>query len=319
MRDSVVERLIVRHCKLPVRRPRDHGSGRVADHVEVVILQITTSDGAKGWGEASPWSVFTGTPEACFAALTRYLSPVVLGRRLADIPAIMAEAETAIVGHPEAKVALETALLDAGGQVTGLPIHMLLGGCMRARIPLSISLADPDFDADMEMLATRTAEGLNIVKVKTGVRDHGFDLDRLDRLRSTYPALDIRIDYNQGLEPFGALRKLRDIEAFDVTFIEQPFRAAHRDAMADMTAALDTPMLADESVFSPSDMIRAVSDRLCDAVSVKIMKTGGLRRGLEVAAIAGAAGLPGYGGDMFETGIAHLAGAHMIAAAPNIT
>jgi muconate cycloisomerase len=49
------------------------------------------------------------------------------------------------------------------------------------------------------------------------------------------------------------------------------------------------------------------------------MKTGGLRHALDVAAIAAAAGVTGYGGDMFETGIAHLAGTHMIAAAPNIS
>jgi muconate cycloisomerase len=34
--------------------------------------------------------------------------------------------------------------------------------------------------------------------------------------------------------------------------------------------------------------------------------------------MARAAGLTGYGGDMFETGLGHLAGAHMIAATPAI-
>jgi len=66
-------------------------------------------------------------------------------------------------------------------------------------------------------------------------------------------------------------------------------------------------------------MVRAIKEDVCDAVSIKIMKCGGLVRGQEIAAIAEAAGLAAYGGDMFETGLAHLAGVHMIASSPNIS
>lgn len=316
---DTVERLVVRHCALPVRRPRDHGSGLVADGIEVVLVEIVTKDGAVGWGEASPWAVFTGTAEAAAAALERYLAPAVLGRRLADIPRIMADADRALTRHPEAKAALETALLDALGKLAGMPVWALLGGKARDRIPLSVSLADPDFEVDLELVARLKRDRVNLVKLKTGTQGHAFDLKRLERLRADYPDLDIRVDYNQGMEPADALRKLRDIEAFDVTFIEQPVRGERHETMAMIAQSLDTPLLADESVFSPSDMVHAARMRLCDAVSVKIMKTGGLRAGQAVAAIAEGAGMPGYGGDMFETGIAHLAGTHMIAASPNIS
>lgn len=314
-----IEALTVRHCALPVRRPRAHGSGTVAGNVEVVILELRTSEGVTGWGEASPWAVFTGTVEANAAALQRYIAPAVLGRPLSDVPATMAAADAAVVGHPEAKAALETALLDALGRRTGVPVWTLLGGLARERIPLSVSLADPEFSADLDLLTRVREEGINIVKLKTGVKDHTFDVRRLERLRTDQPSLDIRVDYNQGLGPFDALRRLRDIEQFSVTFIEQPVAAARRETMAMLAAALDTPLLADESVFSPDDMLAAARARICDCVSVKIMKAGGLRRGQEIAAIAAAAGITGYGGDMFETGIAHLAGTHMIAATPNIS
>ena len=48
------------------------------------------------------------------------------------------------------------------------------------------------------------------------------------------------------------------------------------------------------------------------------MKSGGIRRAQEIAAIAGAAGVGVYGGCMFETGLAHLAGAHLVATLPEI-
>ena len=313
-----IERMTVWHAALPVRSQRDHGSGLVADNVDVVIVRLETAQGHSGFGEASPWAVFTGTAEATAAALDRYIRPVVIGADPVDIPLIMADANRAIAGHTEAKAALETALLDCRGRSLGVPVWSLLGGRYRKEIPLSISLANPDFDADMALLEQVWEEGLRIIKLKTGVQGHAFDTARLERLRKAYPELNIRVDYNQGLQPFGALRKLKDIEQFKVTFIEQPVPGWQHEAMARFTAELETPILADETVFSPADAHKAAKGRLCDAVSVKIMKTGGLRRGMEVAAIAESAGMPAYGGDMFESGVAHLAGTHMIAATPNI-
>jgi muconate cycloisomerase len=59
--------------------------------------------------------------------------------------------------------------------------------------------------------------------------------------------------------------------------------------------------------------------RIADLVSVKVMKHGGMLAGRKIASICEAAGIACYGGDMFETGIAHLAGTHMIASTPNIS
>jgi muconate cycloisomerase len=71
-------------------------------------------------------------------------------------------------------------------------------------------------------------------------------------------------------------------------------------------------------VFGPEDMIRAAREGICDGVSVKIMKSGSLARAQSVARIAALSGLSAYGGDMFESGLAHLAGTHLIAATPEI-
>ena len=200
---------------------------------------------------------------------------MVIGARIGDIQAIMKLANRHVVHATEAKAALETALLDLVGNGTGMPVWSLLGGKCRDTIPLSVSLADPDFDRDVELCEKLRQQGVGIVKVKTGFKGHAFDIMRLERLRKDFPEFDVRIDYNQGLEPTDALRRLIDMEAFKVTFIEQPVAARHFDVMSDLRVRLQTPLLADESVFSSSDMLRAVQQRICDCVSVKIMKSGG--------------------------------------------
>ena len=307
------------HLSLPVASRRDHGIGPVEGEVEVVVVRLTAKGGAVGYGEASPWSVFTGTPENAYAALDRYIRPHVIGARVADIAGIMENARRAVAFSTDAKAALETALLDLAGRSAGVPVHALLGGKCRDEIALSVSLADPDFEADLRLAARLEADGVGLVKLKAGVRDHHFDMMRLDRLMSDHPALEVRVDYNQGLAPDEAELRVRDVDGMDPAFIEQPVRADQFTLMRRLREMTVAPLIADESVFGPEDMVRAIGEGICDGVSVKIMKSGGPRRAQAVASMAAAAGLAAYGGDMFETGLAHLAGVHTIAASPGVT
>ena len=307
------------HLKLPVTSRRDHGIGSVEGACEVVILRLRTEDGTEGFGEASSWSVFTGTPEATYAALDRYLRPLVVDTRIGDRSAIMARAAYAVAHCTEAKAALETALLDLAGRIGGVPVWLLLGGRCRDTIPLSCSIANPDFSQDIDLLARLQEDGVRIIKLKTGFKDHAFDIMRLEYLAQNCPDFALRVDYNQGLSIENALFQVRDVAQFNPDFIEQPVRSHHYAMMTRLRMMTDVPLLADESVFGPEDMERAAREGICDGVSVKIMKSGGLVRGQTTARIAAAHGLTAYGGDMFEAGLAHLAGTHMIAATPEIT
>ena len=306
------------HCVLPVTSRRDHGIGSVSGSVEVIVLRLTAEDGTQGFGEASPWTVFTGSPEASFAALDRYMRPLVLGRQVSDRAAILAEASRSVVHCTEAKAALDTALHDLAGRLERRPVWALLGGTDPAPIPLSCSIADPDFEADKRLLARLRDDGVRIVKLKTGFAGHAFDCMRLEHIRTEHPEMAVRVDYNQGLTRDEALRQVPEVARFAPDFIEQPVAARDWRTMAELRDRLDVPLLADESVFGPEDMEEAVARGICDGVSVKIMKSGGLARAQQVARMAADAGLSAYGGDMFETGLAHLAGAHMIAATPQI-
>ncbi|MEM8869396.1 MAG: enolase C-terminal domain-like protein [Pseudomonadota bacterium] len=307
------------HLAVPVNARRSHGIGTVSDHVDIVVLRLTSEGGTNGFGEASTWSVFTGSAEASFAALDRYIRPLVTGRRVDERAAIMSTVQHAVAHCTEAKAALDSALLDLQGRLAGLPVWALLGGKARGTIPLSCSIANPDFEADLRLMERIRADGLRIIKLKTGFQGHAFDIMRLERLRKDFPEFELRVDYNQGLDPLVALACLRDVATFEPSFIEQPVRAHLRSLMADLREKIDVPLLADESVFGPEDMQDAIRLGIADGVSVKIMKAGGITRAQTVARMAAAVGMSAYGGDMFETGLAHLAGTHMIAATPEIT
>ena len=318
MSDHRVTRLDVHILHIPAKAVHSHGSGDVAG-INVALLELTTDSGLTGWGEASPWPVFTGTVEGAAAALHSHFAPFVLGADPVQVEALMQIAETRLVGHTEAKAALECALLDLAGQIAGLSIAEMVGGISRREMPMSFSVANPDFEADLEDVARLWADGVRLFKLKTGFNDHAFDLMRLEELRTLYgDEIGLRIDYNQGLRAHDALRHVRDLEVFRPDLVEQPVKRHERAALAEITRAVDVPVMADESVFGPVDALEGAAMRLADIFSLKVMKSGGIRRCLEVAAIARAAGIGVYGGCMFETSIAHAAGAHLMAALPEL-
>jgi len=314
---QMIKAMTLWHLSVPVVARRDHGIGSVKEAVDVVILRLTAEDGTHGFGEASSWVVFTGSAEASFAALDRYIRPLVLGRAASEHSAIMEDAAKAVAHCTEAKAALDTALYDLRGRLSGLPVWALLGGKARATIPLSCSIADPDFATDLRLMARLREDRVRIIKLKTGFKGHAFDLERLERLRVEYPEFDIRVDYNQGLSPDHAVACTRDVASFEPSFIEQPVAAHLRPLMRRIRDEIGVPILADESLFGPEDL--AAWPDIADGVSIKVMKAGSLTRAQTMARMAAAMGLSAYGGDMFETGLAHLAGTHMIAATPEIT
>ena len=316
MSEHRIEGLRVHVVSIPGNAEHSHGSGDVS-RINAVLLELATDTGLTGWGEASPWPVFTGTVEGNAAALHVHLRPCVTGADPVQVEPVMARADRALSGHPEAKSALECALLDITGQITGLSIAELVGGRLRESIPLSFSVANRDFERDLECVRDLWSDGVRLFKLKTGFLDHGFDLMRLEKLRELFgDEICLRIDYNQGLPAHDAIRLIRDLEAFRPDFVEQPVKRNERAALAEITRAVDVPIMADESVFNPQEALDASAGRIADIFSLKTNKAGGIRRCLEVAAIARAAGIGVYGGCMFETSIAHAAGAHLMAAVP---
>jgi len=300
---------------------RSQGVGTIADTTKRIVIRIDSDCGLSGYGEAAPWAVFSGTTEAGIAALVTYFWPVIVGQDIAALPKIMAACDRAAVGHSEAKAAVEISLYDLVGKSSGLPVYQLLGGKAQDRIPFSFSLANPDLDQDLEFATEMYGQGSRIFKIKTGfVEDHREDVARVSRIRTHLPDdVDIRIDYNQGLDAFGAVQKLREMEQFRPTFIEQPVKAHLWDVMADITNRIETPILADESVFDERTAFRAAQARIADAFSVKVMKAGGLSKVKLIASIAEQAGILCYGGTLFEGAIALNAAAHVIVATGNVS
>jgi L-alanine-DL-glutamate epimerase-like enolase superfamily enzyme len=126
----------------------------------------------------------------------------------------------------------------------------------------------------------------------------------------------IRLDANQGWSPRHAVRLIHAMEdtGLDVELVEQPVAHWDLDGLAWVSDRVQTPVLADEAVFGPRELIEVIRRRAADMVNVKLAKCGGLEPARMLLGLAEAYGVGTMFGSMMETSIGVGAAASLAAA-----
>jgi L-alanine-DL-glutamate epimerase-like enolase superfamily enzyme len=294
------------------------GAHRVSRYV---IVAVRTDEGQAGFGEANVVPVWSGESQAgALAAIREILAPAILGADPMACSALTEVMERALIGNPFTKAALEMALLDLAGKRLGAPVYALLGGARReARIRVKFSIGAFAPREAARVAETALALGLGAVKVKVGT-DVGEDLERVEAVRSAVgPRVDVGVDANGGWTESQALAALPHLERLGVNLLEQPLRRGDFRGCARLRARTSIPILLDESIFTPQEALEAICAGACDLISVYPGKNGGIRRSLEIAQMAAAAGLECVIGSNLEWEIGSAAMLHLAVAAPNLS
>ncbi|GGF45935.1 L-Ala-D/L-Glu epimerase [Marmoricola endophyticus] len=304
--------------RVPLREPFVTAVRR-ATEVEAVLVEVVDADGVSGWGEGTEsWRVTGDSLVGITAAVTGPLSAVVLGRDPDDLTTLRREVAAAVVGNTAAKSAVDVALHDLAARRLGVPLTRLLGGTSRSvATDVTLSVDTPDAMADAAV--KRVAEGFPALKLKVG--GGGDDLARVRAVREAVGAdVDVRLDANQAWTPKQAVRTIRAIEdaGLGVALVEQPVAAQDLDGLARVTAAVATPVMADESVRTAADVLEVARRGAADLVNLKLTKCGGLGPARDFLAVADAAGLGVVVGAMMETHLAIGAAAALVAASPAV-
>lgn len=103
----------------------------------------------------------------------------------------------------------------------------------------------------------------------------------------------IRLDANQGWQPKEAVNAINQMEklGLNIELIEQPVKAKDFRGLQFVTQNTNTPIMADESVFSVNDALRIIRMNGADLFNIKLMKSGGIHEALKIAQIANAYGV----------------------------
>ena len=307
---------------IPVRRPHTM-SFTTLEQVNFAFVRLATNEGLAGWGEAAclggpTWS--EESSESVAATITRYIAPWLRGRDATSVEALRIEMARRVQGNPFARAAIEMALWDLNGRALGVPVHRLLGGRVRDRVPLSWSLAVDDPDAEIAEAKAKVALGHRIFKIKTGAHPLPHDVERVRRIREAVgPDVSLRVDANQGWDRATALSAIQALEPYRLDFVEQPLPRWDLDGMAEIGRRVAVPIMADESCFTPHDALAIAKLGGVSILALKVTKSAGLIGTMAVARVAEAAGLGAYVGCMIETSLGSAAYLHVALAAAPVT
>ncbi|PEJ49350.1 dipeptide epimerase [Bacillus sp. AFS002410] len=315
----IIQSIQVQTEVFPLKKPFKTAL-RTATEIENVFVYVQLEDGIVGVGAAAPTLAITGeSKESIETILKSVLTPLLVGRDIQNINEISLLIERSCVANTSAKAAMEIALYDALCQHLNLPLYQYLGGrTNQLKNDMTVSVGTVD---EMCRDASQSIkDGFSTLKIKVG-KEGAKDVQRIMAIREIVGNdVAIRVDANQGWTPRQAVSIIQELEQLNANLelIEQPVKAGDIDGLKFVKQNVKTPIMADESLFSPEDAVRLIKEEAVDLLNIKLMKTGGIRRAMQIADIAERANIPCMIGSMMETSVSVIAAAHIATAHPNI-
>ncbi|WP_057760818.1 mandelate racemase/muconate lactonizing enzyme family protein [Cytobacillus praedii] len=283
------------------------------DYMPSVIVKIETDEGIVGYGEAVADEHVTGESwEGVYQILKNTLAPVVMGKNPMEIEKLHDYMNKAIYGAPTAKAAIDIACFDIMGKKLHQPVFQLIGGRYHDEFPIThvLSIAEPE---EMAVEAAEMVEqGYRSFKMKVGT-NVSLDVKRIQAVRSRVgKEIAIRVDVNQGWRNSATtLTALNQLQGCNLDWVEQPVVADDIDGMVEIKAKSVFPLMIDEGLKGPREMLEIIQKRAADKVNIKLMKCGGIYPAVKLAYQAELAGIECQIGSMVESSIGSAAGFHV--------
>jgi L-alanine-DL-glutamate epimerase-like enolase superfamily enzyme len=315
---AVVQSLTVHHRRIALVRPFVTAV-RSATAIDVVLVEARDSDGRSGWGEApTSWRVTGESHQSVTAAVEGPLNEAVLGQPVEDPAGTSALLARSLVRNSAARMAVDCALYDLAAQASDAPLFRYLGGednHVCTDMTISAGLQGQGVEALAATAVQHRDAGFGTLKVKVGAG--GDDISALRRVRAEVGAdVRLRVDANQG---WSAEQAVSVISAWEdaglrIEMVEQPVAMDDLDALRFVTRNVQTPILADEAVWTTRDLTEVIRLRAADLINIKLAKTGGLREGLRMAELARQNGVKVIIGCMMESHVGISAAASLASA-----
>ncbi|MDQ8163021.1 MAG: dipeptide epimerase [Gemmatimonadota bacterium] len=269
----------------------------------VVWVRLRDTDGAEGWGEASPSKFYGETADSVMAALAMF-APVLEQADAWSIEAIERELERVLRWNAAARCAISAALHDLAAKRLGVPLWKLWGldAAAAPRSSFTVGIAP---DAETLRARVRDAAAYPILKIKLG---SSWDREVLRIVREEAPLATLRVDANAAWTAKQALGMLPALSDVGVDMLEQPLPPHDLEGLRFVRDRSPIPVVADESCLVATDIPKLVG--VVDGINIKLAKCGSLREALRMIAVARAHGLRVMCGCMIESTLGIAAAAH---------
>ncbi len=313
-----IELIRLHRLNIPLVRPfrTSFGTETVRD---VILIEAVASDGVRGWGECvtMSWPGYSYEyGNSAIAVITEHLLP-----SLADVfdsldPEDVRSAMEVVRGHPMAKGALSTALLDVWLREREISLASYLGA-VRTRVDCGVSVGIPATESVAELLdevGGYIDAGYRRIKLKI---EPGWDIAPISAVRDRWPDIPLQTDANQAYQRSDAAH-LASLDEFGLLLHEQPLPEEDWYGHVLISQACTTPICMDESIHSAASADSALEFGAASIINIKPGRVGGYLTARDIHDLCLDRGAPVWCGGMLETGIGRAANI-ALAALPGFT
>ena len=297
----------------PNDRPQQHSA----------FVLVHTDAGLTGIGEASPMQ----GGRASLGMIRDDIAPMLIGQDPLDHAVLLDQAmHTLVKLGPEgaltgALAALDIALWDLKGKLTGLPIYKLIGGAWKTAIPFYASIggnAERSVEQVERIVEQRLKDHPAAIKIRFDNNRTMLDADipgDIEKARAVRALVGdgfpLAFDANNCYSIGGAIRVGRALEDLGYWWFEEPVQHYHVRAMGEVAQRLSITVSAGEQTYTTAALADLIGAGV-RMVQPDIVKMGGITGLLRCAALAQAHGVE-LVPHQTQPMIGHMANLHIVA------
>lgn len=300
-----------------------------------LLVRIDTDQGISGYGDT--WALSQGVKSIVLSN-----KPLLIGQDPTNVEALFRKmVSRAYAGYTAAHFdggeavhavsALETALWDIAGKVANLPVYKLLGGKHRDRVRLYgcagyledyLTWEENYQKAALTCLKFDTTP-LAVAKVPGTIMEQHLThkglseiVKLVEKIRERFSNdIEIAVEARCGTLA-NAIRFMKAVEPFDLTWVEDPIPPTDLDAWATLTASSRTPTLTGEGLHLRHEFLEYYRKAAVRIVSPDFQICGGIAEGKKIAEMADLHQMPTCPHNS-SSAIGIAAAVHACAAIPN--
>lgn len=278
---------------VPLEAPLRHANGCHWGRFVRTIVEVETDNGLIGLGEMGGGGE---SAEAVFRAMKGYL----LGHdpaRIEEMRFKIANPTASLYNNrTQILAALEFACLDILGQAWGVPVHAILGGKLRDRVPFAsycfYRYPNPKTGEgevrtiDQVVENARTLKqrfGFTTHKVKAGVFHPDFELEAYRAVAETFPKDRVRYDCNAVWSTEQAIRFSHAIEHLNNDYLEDPVYGLN--GMRRTRQMTRVPLATNTVVVNFEQLAANALDTAVDVILLDTTFWGGIRACVKAAGV----------------------------------
>ena len=297
-------------------RPLSTARGRIGSR-EGFVLTVESDSGERGMGEASPAYWLGGERiaqtrralESIVQSVDRHRDPDEL-RSLIDENSSGSSPLT-----PAAACALDTALIDLSTRIRGVPMASVLGGESIGPVPVCALLAGRTFKELTQEARIAVGNGHTSFKLKLGASPIAADARKVASLRMAIGNdFSIRLDANRAWTLKQAEAALHAFHPYGIEFLEEPLRSPQPGDMRRLSDATGVALALDESLSGAAALSAFIEHDAVDYLVLKAARLGGPTRCVEIARLAGTAGIKVVVTDSIESAVGMSTAVHLASA-----